>query len=130
MKKLLVFALAAIGMVACVKEEVTLLPQGDAISFESAFIDNATRAEDPSITTATLGGFKVWGFVKEHDGEIFNGVEVTKNGNVWSYDGTQYWVPKQPYYFAALAPVENASWDVVAKANGEAAKMGDRKSVV
>ena len=123
MKKLLVFALAAIGMVACVKEEVTLLPQGDAISFESAFIDNATRAEDPSITTATLGGFNVWGFVKEHDGEIFNGVEVTKNGNVWSYDGTQYWVPNQPYYFAALAPMDSANW-AVTKATGEAAKLG------
>lgn len=125
MKKLLIFALAAMSMVACVKEEVTLLPQGDAISFENAFIDNATRtAVDPSTTTATLNGFNVWGFVKEYDGVIFDGVEVTKNGDVWSYMGTQYWVPNQPYYFAALAPVENASWNVVSKATGEAAKQG------
>lgn len=125
MKKLLIFALAAMSMVACVKEEVTLLPQGDAISFENAFIDNATRvAVDPSTTTATLNGFNVWGFVKEYDGVIFDGVEVTKNGDVWSYMGTQYWVPNQPYYFAALAPVENASWNVVSKATGDAAKQG------
>lgn len=125
MKKLLVFAFAAIGMVACVKEEVALLPKGDAICFENAFIDNATRAAvDPSITTATLSGFNVWGFVKEYDGEIFNGVEVTKNNNVWSYEGTQYWVPNQPYYFAALAPMNSANWSVVSKATGEEAKKG------
>ena len=124
MKKLLVFALAAVSMVACVKEEVTLLPQGDAISFESAFIDNATRAAvDPSTTTATLDSFNVWGFVKEYDGEIFNAVDVTKNGNVWSYQGTQYWVPNQPYYFSALAPMDSANWGVT-KATGDAAKLG------
>lgn len=125
MKKLLIFALAAMGMVACVKEEVTLLPQGDAISFESAFIDNATRvAEDPSITVNTLNGFNVWGFVKEYDGVIFDGVEVTKNNDVWSYDGTQYWVPNQPYYFAALAPMDSANWGIVSKATDAAAKLG------
>ena len=124
MKKLLLFAFAAMGMVACVKEEVTLLPQGDAISFESAFIDNSTRAAvDPSITTATLSGFNVWGFVKEHDGEIFNGVEVKKNNGVWVYEGTQYWAPNQPYYFAALAPMNSTNWSV-SKATGENAKKG------
>lgn len=124
MKKLLIFALAAMGMVACVKEEVTLLPQGDAISFENAFIDNATRtAVDPSTTTSTLNGFNVWGFVKEYDGVIFDGVEVTKNNDVWSYDGTQYWVPNQPYYFAALAPMNSANWGI-SKATGAAAKLG------
>ena len=124
MKKLLIFALAAMGMVACVKEEVTLLPQGDAISFESAFIDNATRAAvDPSTTTATLNGFNVWGFVKEYDGVIFDGVNVTKNNDVWSYDGTQYWVPNQPYYFAALAPMNSANWGI-SKATDAAAKLG------
>ena len=112
------------GMVACVKEEVTLLPQGDAILFENAFIDNSTRAADPSITTATLTGFNVWGFVKEYDGEIFNDVEVTRNNDSsWSYSGTQYWVPNQPYYFAALAPMNSANWSVV-KATGDAAKKG------
>ena len=125
MKKLLVFAFAAMGMVACVKEEVALLPKGDAICFENAFIDNATRAAvDPSITTATLSGFNVWGFVKEYDGEIFNGVEVTKTNDVWGYEGTQYWVPNQPYYFAALAPMNSANWRVVSKATGEEAKKG------
>lgn len=94
MKKLLLFTIAAMSMVACVKEEVTVLPKGEAIAFSNAFINSSTRAAvDPSITTATLSGFNVWGFVKESDGEIFNGIEVKKNNNVWGYDGTQYWVP-------------------------------------
>ena len=124
MKKLLLFAIAAMSMVACVKEEVTVLPKGDAIAFSNAFINSSTRAAvDPSITTATLSGFNVWGFVKESDGEIFNGIEVKKNNNVWGYDGTQYWVPNQPYYFAALAPMNSTNWSVI-KATGEDAKMG------
>ena len=124
MKKLLVFALAAISMVACMKEETTLLPQGDAISFDSAFIDNATRAAvDPSTTTASLDGFNVWGFVKAYDGTIFDGTEVKKVGGAWSYQGTQYWVPGQHFYFAALAPMSSANWEVT-KATGDAAKLG------
>ena len=124
MKKLLVFALAAVGMVACMSEETTLLPQGDAISFESAFIDNATRAAvDPSTTTASLDGFNVWGFVKEYDGTIFEGTEVKKVDGAWSYQGTQYWVPNQLFYFAALAPMNSANWEVT-KATGDAAKLG------
>ena len=124
MKKLLVFALAAVGMVACMSEETTLLPQGDAISFESAFIDNATRAAaDPSTTTAELDGFNVWGFVKEYDGTIFEGTEVKKVDGAWGYQGTQYWVPNQPFYFAALAPMNSANWSV-ALATDEPAKRG------
>ena len=124
MKKLLVFALAAVSMVACMKEETTLLPQGDAISFDSAFIDNATRAAaDPSTTTASLDGFNVWGFVKAYDGTIFDGTEVKKVGDAWSYQGTQYWVPGQSFYFAALAPMNSANWRVT-KATGDDAKLG------
>ena len=126
MKKLLVIALAAISMAACMNEETTMLPQGDAISFDSAFIDNATRAAvDPSIKTATLDGFNVWGFVNEYDGTIFNGTEVKKADGVWSYQGTQYWVPNQPFYFAALAPMksDDTNW-TVNLATDEAAKLG------
>ena len=124
MKKLLVITLAAISMAACMNEETTMLPQGDAISFDSAFIDNATRAAvDPSIKTATLDGFNVWGFVKEYDGTIFNGTEVKKADGVWSYQGTQYWVPNQPFYFAALAPMNSSNW-TVNLATDEAAKLG------
>ena len=124
MKKFLIFALAAMGMVACVKEEVTLAPEGSAISFESAFINNSTRAAaDPSTNSDNLTGFNVWGFVSEYNGTIFTKKEVKKVNGVWGYDGTQYWVPNKPYYFAALAPMNSVNWDVTL-ATEEAAKLG------
>ena len=103
MKKLFVLALAAFAMVACVNEQITEMPNGGEISFENAFIDNATRVGYESAND--LDAFQVWGFVKEVAGTIFNGTQVTRNGNDWTYSGTQYWAPGQTYYFSALAPV-------------------------
>lgn len=124
MKKLLILGVAALGFAACVQENVVETPLGDAITFENAFIDNATRAAvDPSTTTNTLAGFDVWGFVKEYDGTVFDDQDVTRNGSIWTYSGTQYWVPNQPYYFAALAPMNSSNVEHVL-ATGDAAKLG------
>lgn len=99
-------------------------PQGGAITFENAFIDNATRAAvDPSTTTNTLTAFDVWGFVKEYDGTVFVDQDVTLNGGTWGYEGTQFWAPNQPYYFAALAPMNSANLGHEL-ATGDAAKLG------
>ena len=99
-------------------------PQGGAITFENAFIDNATRAAvDPSTTTNTLTAFDVWGFVKEYDGTVFVDQDVTLNGGQWGYEGTQFWAPNQPYYFAALAPMNSRNiYHVLA--TGDDAKKG------
>ena len=124
MKKLFILGLAAISFAACVQEQVVETPQGGAITFENAFIDNATRAAvDPSTTTNTLTAFDVWGFVKEYDGTVFVDQDVTLNGGQWGYEGTQFWAPNQPYYFAALAPMNSAKLGHVL-ATGEAAKLG------
>ena len=124
MKKLLILGVAVFCVAACVKENVVETPLGDPITFESAFIDNATRAAaDPSATTGSLYGFDVWGFVKAYDGIVFDDQDVTRNGSVWSYSGTQYWAPSQPYYFAALAPMNSANIGHVL-ADGEKAKLG------
>ena len=57
-------------------------PQGGAITFENAFVDNATRtAADPSTTTDKLTAFDVWGFVKEYDGTVFVDQDVTVLGS-------------------------------------------------
>ena len=124
MKKLFIIGVAAFALAACVQEQVMEAPQGGAITFESAFIDNATRAAvDPSTTTNTLTAFDVWGFVKEYDGIVFVDQDVTLNGGAWGYEGTQFWAPDQPYYFAALAPMNSANLDHVL-ATGDAAKLG------
>ena len=99
-------------------------PQGNAITFENAFIENATRAAvDPSTKNGQLTAFDVWGFVKAYDGTVFNDTDVTLNNGVWGYEGTQFWAPNQPYYFAALAPM-NSNKIGHTLATGDAAKLG------
>ena len=46
MKKILFSALAAMSLVACVQEQVMDVPTGGAITFENAFVDNATKTTD------------------------------------------------------------------------------------
>lgn len=124
MKKLLIIGFAVFGIAACIQENVVETPLGDPITFENAFIDNATRAAvDPSTTNNSLTEFDVWGFVKEYGGTVFDDQDVTLNGNIWTYNGTQYWVPNQPYYFAALAPMNSTNIEHVL-ATGDAAKLG------
>lgn len=111
MKKSFMSALAALSLVACVQEEVVNVPQTDAITFAQVAIDNATRAAvDPSTTTASINAFKVWGFMDEPSGLVFDGEEVQKSGNTWTYANIQYWAPEHTYYFAALSPVNGANW--------------------
>ena len=112
MKKHLLFALAAFGMVACMQDEVVTVQQ-DAISFKGAFVEKATRAAvDPSTTANTIADFNVWGFMDEVAGKVFNGDKVTKVGNAWTYDNTQYWAPKHTYYFAAVSPADSRNWSL------------------
>ena len=115
MRKLFILALAAAAAVGCTKDEVLDFNK-EAIGFQNAFINNATRAIDPSITTATLTGFNVYGAVEGVTTawvNIFNGVEVTKNKkadsdigaqNTWWYSASnlQYWIAGKDYKFAAV----------------------------
>ena len=113
MKKLFVIALAAIGMVACVQNEIVEAPKSDAIAFAGAYIDNATRAAvDPSFTTDqenALAAFNVWGYMDQTAGTVFAAEDVQKVNGAWSYANTQYWAPEHDYYFAALAPMDSAN---------------------
>ena len=73
MKRFLICALAAVGMVACVSEDVVQLPKSEAISFADAFIGNSTRAEvaaDPSTTKANLEAFDVWAYMTSVNGTV------------------------------------------------------------
>ena len=114
MKKIFLVALAAIGMTACMQDEVVEIANGGAIAFDNAFVGNATRAE--SVTTANLDAFKVWGYVGNPSGVVFNGTLVEEENGLWTYDETQYWMPKNAYWFAAVAPVLDegaaASWEL------------------
>lgn len=116
MKKLFFSTLAIASLVACSKDELVSQPKPMAISFEQAFIENATRvatAEDPSITTATIDGFDVWGFMDKPAGTVFVDQDVTGSKEAgWTYNPLQYWMPDHTYYFGALAPMNSANWEL------------------
>lgn len=99
--------LATAAMLAsCSQDETVEMAQNTrAISFNNAFVDNATRSVvDPSFKKEDLGNFAVYGFTQ--NGQIFDGVTVTSadNGSTWTYDPIQYWVEGNQYAFAAIAP--------------------------
>ena len=122
MKKLLVSVLAIAGLVACNNEQ-TLVQKGNApMEFAGAYVENATRADqavDPSTTTAKLKAFDVWGFMDQPSGVVFNDENVTGEQGKFTYTNTQYWLPNHQYYFAALAPMDSANWNL----NTEAANV-------
>ncbi|MBR5196982.1 MAG: fimbrillin family protein [Alistipes sp.] len=109
MKKLFVAVLAIAGLVACNNEETVLVKGNAPIAFDS-FVENATRANDPSTTTASLDAFDVWAYMDELAGTVFVGEDVTKRNGEWSYQNTQYWVPGHDYYFTAIAPMNSENW--------------------
>jgi hypothetical protein len=117
MKRTLIAILALAAVAACNKAEVVEMNQSEAITFEPPFIDNSTKAIDPSHPTVALTSFNVYGTVA-HNGNvsnIFNGVEVSKStstnqgdagvGGQFGYatEKTQYWVNGNVYDFAAIA---------------------------
>lgn len=111
MKKIF-FALCAVAALAsCSNNEIVNLDQ-EAIAFDNAFVDNATRAIDGfTITKDVLENdgqnFQVWGTTKRGDANavsILAGVYVTYNDSAWTYpvQNTQYWIPTNVYNFAAV----------------------------
>ena len=100
MKKLFVSALAILGLVACAKDDVVSVQDNrTAIGFDT-FVENVTRV---GYTTDNLDGFDVWAYMG--DTRILNDEDVTKVNGVYTYGNTQYWIPGQDYFFAALAPL-------------------------
>lgn len=126
MKKTIITVLALASVVACNKSEVIDMAPAEAITFEAPFIENSTKAIDPSHPAVELTGFNVYGTVA-HNGtvsNIFNGVEVSKStttnqgdeattGGKYGYatEKTQYWVKDNNYVFAAIAGANAATVD-------------------
>jgi hypothetical protein len=130
MKKLLFAVLATATLAACTNEELVSINQGDAITFDNAFVDNATRAAiDGTYTTGTLQEFQVYATITNAGGQaanIFEGETVVKGnslgtGDNWSYrsENTQYWIEGNTYDFRAVADgnVANVT-EAVADVNG------------
>ncbi|MBR5802895.1 MAG: fimbrillin family protein [Bacteroidaceae bacterium] len=116
MKKYIYIALAAAAFASCSQDEALVLNQ-EEITFGDAFVNNATRAIDPSYNaTNKLTAFKVWGAVKASDASYVSvfaddAVSGTVGTNsVWNCTSkTQYWIPDAMYDFAAVVNADTDS---------------------
>ena len=124
MKKILFTILCAGAVLSCAKEEVITAEQ-EAITFENAFVDNATKAAyDGSYNNSgNFTEFQVYATItgtgsNEGTANIFKGERVVKGASLgqglhWSYAtaNTQYWIPGNNYQFRAIADgnVENVT---------------------
>ena len=125
MKKIILATLAAAALVACAKEDVVVASKGETIAFDNAFVDNTTKAIDPSVKTLTLNHFVVYGTTTgNEDGApevcIFPGIAVAGAVSAVDADGkatesnwtyleayTQYWIEGNDYHFAAVVNGKN-----------------------
>ena len=126
MKKLFVCALAVGLFTACSQDETISQQSPMQISFEGAFVNNASRvatAVDPSTTTATLKEFDVWAYMDQAEGLFLgqnNGEDVTGEKGNFTYVNTAYWNAGHTYYFHALAPMNSENVTVTAPTTGDA----------
>lgn len=115
MKKVLIAILAVVSLASCSNEETLVVAQPDVIGFGSPFVENATRAIDPSYGAngVALKQFNVWGSVQGNAGslDIFNGDPVTGaiGDAAWSCTNKQYWVPSATYNFVAITAADKVT---------------------
>lgn len=114
MKKSIIALLTIASLAACNKAEVISYDKGEAISFTSPFVDNSTKAYDPSYgaSAVALTQFNVWGTVDgKQDGNtvvvpVYTNTSVTGEVGInktWTAAGvTQYWIRDAWYNFAAV----------------------------
>lgn len=109
--------LAVAAITSCSKEDVVNSIVGDAISFGNVFIENSTKAADPTFTASNLKEFYVYGTVTGMNGNgatasIYTANKVVKGDGIWNADVERYWVPTSKYSFAAVTGVAENEVDV------------------
>lgn len=111
------FLTGALSLGSCSSDDTIDAIQGEAISFGNAFVENSTRATDPSYgaNANAFTQFQVWGRVTGNTtGNSVNlyggdGAIVTGNvgDDVWSCNEKEYWIPSATYQFMAIANANN-----------------------
>ena len=103
-------------MTGCSKNEI-VDANYEAISFDGVFVNNATKAVDPSYGEKLLTAFNVYATATGNSGTavVYSGEEVTETvgeNSIWECQTkTQYWIPEAKYTFSALVdvPTENVT---------------------
>ena len=113
MKKTFIALMTLAALASCNKAEIIETNSGGVITFGNAFVENATKATDPTYGTVNkLTKFNVYGTVTGTAGtvNIFDGVEVTGivGATEWSYDTqyNQYWIPGADYDFIGVVDAD------------------------
>ena len=114
--------LAIAALASCAKEETLVADKGELIGFNS-FVENSTRATDPTYGAVALKSFNVYGTVQGtgngivniYDGDVVTG---TVGNTVWSCAVQQYWIAGAQYNFAAVVDVNNTANNVTVDNNG------------
>ena len=106
-KKVLLAALSALALAACVNDETIEMNPGNAVGFRAS-TENSTRA---AVTTSnTLQDFKVWGYYKENDNSEYTsfmeGQVVSKAGNEWVYSPIRFWPSWGEVDFYSVSPTD------------------------
>jgi hypothetical protein len=103
---------AVVALAACSKEQTIVADRGDAIGFGAPFVENSTRAIDPSYNASNLiKEFNVWGTVTGNTTgntiNLFNGARVYDTtptyGVAYDCEQDEYWLPSATYNFVAIA---------------------------
>ncbi len=119
MKKIFISIMAVAALAACNKTDIVNLNPGEAIEFSNAFVNNATKATDPTYGAVALTAFDVYGTITGTAGtiNIFDGADVTGSveTNVWACDVKQYWIADATYKFAAVVNANGVEQDADTK---------------
>ena len=111
MKKFFIAIVALAAAVSCSNDDIISIDR-QTIGFGNAFVDNATRIEDPSYGADNLiDAFKVYGTVTGNTTgntiNLYNGADVTRDGKqyneAWTCSQEEYWIPSATYNFVAVA---------------------------
>lgn len=106
-KKVLLAALSALALTACVNDETIEMNPGNAVAFRPS-TENSTRA---TVTTSnTIQDFKVWGYYKKNDNTDYTSFMeeqvVNKAGNEWVYSPVRFWPTSGEVDFYSVSPAD------------------------
>ena len=106
-KKVLLAALSALALAACVNDETIEMNPGNAVGFRPS-TENSTRA---TVTTSnTIQDFKVWGYYRKSDNSEYTsfmeGQVVSKAGDEWVYSPVRFWPTSGEVDFYSVSPAD------------------------
>ena len=108
MKKLFLAIALLASVASCTKDDV-INESKEAIGFAGPFVENSTKATDPSYSgDADFTTFKVWGTVNGNGNTVAIFANDAVSGtvgtaSVWTCEKKNYWIAGAKYNFAALA---------------------------